>query len=437
MPWAIPAGRRGLNLLVLSVGTLNMELEVSMSTPTPLPEPWTLDLTKERGPAQEFTTLEELEAWWTKQRQFLERSSSLSDKDPARTIMNQIATRLSAAREANSGSKESFPHRLQKALQEIERVFTSGRLPHSQTARGKKLQEISSRCGTGPAGQALGLWAQQPNATQYGNQTPLFEAMCFDRGISGSADAEREALADLHRELQEAQRQVLADCQERQAAISSAQADGEKLKDRLSSTLDSAQKASSKQTEDYKSAVTKAQETLDEQIETAKGKVTEFVDYYEKKIQLHSSVTYWTKLRGANRIQAGVVLAVITIVGIALGTYLNAWIDWLLRLQGEPRLQVLILAGLGAGAIAWGLRILVRLFLSAVHLQADADERVTMLQTYLALMKNGEGIQDDDRALMIQTVFRPASSGIVKEDGIPATMWDLMGRALAGKAGRV
>jgi hypothetical protein len=54
----------------------------------------------------------------------------------------------------------------------------------------------------------------------------------------------------------------------------------------------------------------------------------------------------------------------------------------------------------------WVVRILVRLLLSNIHLLTDARERVTMVQTYLALLRRGK-IKDDERMFILQTLFRP------------------------------
>ena len=62
----------------------------------------------------------------------------------------------------------------------------------------------------------------------------------------------------------------------------------------------------------------------------------------------------------------------------------------------------------------------MRLFLSNVHLHTDAKERVTMVQTYLALLRRGKITKDDER-LILQTLFRPTSTGIMKDDGVPLT----------------
>lgn len=82
------------------------------------------------------------------------------------------------------------------------------------------------------------------------------------------------------------------------------------------------------------------------------------------------------------------------------------------------RLAVIIASALFC---VWIIRIFVRLLLSNIHLQTDAKERVTMVQTYLALMRRGK-LKDDERMFILQTLFRPTPTGIVKDDAVPLTV---------------
>jgi len=42
-----------------------------------------------------------------------------------------------------------------------------------------------------------------------------------------------------------------------------------------------------------------------------------------------------------------------------------------------------------------------------------------MVKTYLALLEDDKVLPDDDRNLILQSLFRPASDGIVKDEGLP------------------
>ena len=48
---------------------------------------------------------------------------------------------------------------------------------------------------------------------------------------------------------------------------------------------------------------------------------------------------------------------------------------------------------------------------------ADADERITMLQTYLALISDGTLNSKDDLRLVLSAIFRPGNTGLLEEQG--------------------
>jgi hypothetical protein len=70
--------------------------------------------------------------------------------------------------------------------------------------------------------------------------------------------------------------------------------------------------------------------------------------------------------------------------------------------------------------VFWIGRILVRMYLSDRHLATDADERRTMIMTFLALTKR-QAVDEKDRALVLAAIFRAGSDGIIKEDTGPDT----------------
>lgn len=76
----------------------------------------------------------------------------------------------------------------------------------------------------------------------------------------------------------------------------------------------------------------------------------------------------------------------------------------------------------------WAVRLLVRMYLSHHHLANDANERVVMVQTYLSLTEGDKLTSDEHRKLILQALFRPATDGIVKDEGIPASVFELLTR---------
>jgi hypothetical protein len=80
----------------------------------------------------------------------------------------------------------------------------------------------------------------------------------------------------------------------------------------------------------------------------------------------------------------------------------------------------------------WIMRLLVRLLLSNTHLHTDASERRTMMLTYLAMMRERQLPEDGSRKLILQALFRPSSTGIIKDDASPPFMAEWI-RATVGK----
>ncbi|MBP7769858.1 MAG: hypothetical protein KA055_01900 [Aliarcobacter sp.] len=64
----------------------------------------------------------------------------------------------------------------------------------------------------------------------------------------------------------------------------------------------------------------------------------------------------------------------------------------------------------------WIIRITVKIALSNLHLSEDAHERVVMIQTYLAFVKEGELKDENDKNLVLSPLFRPSNIGIIQDE---------------------
>lgn len=68
----------------------------------------------------------------------------------------------------------------------------------------------------------------------------------------------------------------------------------------------------------------------------------------------------------------------------------------------------------------WVMRLMVKNYLANEHLRIDAMSRSSMAETYIALIKEGAATADGDRAIVLASLFRPVTDGLVKDDGPPA-----------------
>ena len=64
----------------------------------------------------------------------------------------------------------------------------------------------------------------------------------------------------------------------------------------------------------------------------------------------------------------------------------------------------------------WIIRITVKIALSNLHLSEDAHERVVMIKTYLAFISEGHGLEENDKQLIMTSLFRPSNIGIIKDE---------------------
>lgn len=167
---------------------------------------------------------------------------------------------------------------------------------------------------------------------------------------------------------------------------------------------------------------------------------------YDEKLALQQPVKYWSARAERHRNLSiayaaafvTAVVAVLCLVGFA-STYVvpEFWQPELLAnadgtVRELPYWRMAVFALLG-GFLVWPVRILPRVLLSNLHLWTDAEERTTMANTYLALLRSEAGLQDGDRKLILETLFRTAATGIVKEDGMAPGATEFWSKVIGGR----
>ena len=79
---------------------------------------------------------------------------------------------------------------------------------------------------------------------------------------------------------------------------------------------------------------------------------------------------------------------------------------------------LLLFLGIPGFLILWLLRISSRVFFTNLALFNDAKERVSMINTFLALMEDHEKVKEEDRFLILQAIFRHSSASS-NDDAVP------------------
>lgn len=179
------------------------------------------------------------------------------------------------------------------------------------------------------------------------------------------------------------------------------------------------------------------QAAKDHDVAEAIERIRETEALYREKMQLKAPVDYWTDKAEVHRNNALdhrwnlVLFATFGSISVVLALILITKYATLFAIENAPAGVYLSLATLGIAITTmafWAARILTRLFLSEHHLSIDAQERAIMAKTYLALTADG-AVDEKERSLVLASLFRPTTDGIVKDDAAP----DLTPAAVASR----
>lgn len=164
-------------------------------------------------------------------------------------------------------------------------------------------------------------------------------------------------------------------------------------------------------------------DTLTKQNTDAKTEWDNTLKAFIEQMRLKASTTYWSDKRVEHRKRAKMWGWIAASYAIAATAFMVWGIDTeyarLLEMDTSTPLGAyvaLAARGLIISVVAfWIARIIVRMFLSELHLAMDSYERSTMVSTYLALTQDGK-IDEKERALVLAPLFRPTADGWVKDD---------------------
>lgn len=185
--------------------------------------------------------------------------------------------------------------------------------------------------------------------------------------------------------------------------------------------------------------------TLDQATEN----LTRLDNQYREDIATRHAVEYWNKRKKVHRKRAKLFAAGAALWflagGVSLYQLLLSSIDAesasiltaLSRLlKDSPTLAPALVAisGLIVVLYLWVARLIVRFLLSNSHLATDASEREVATQVFLALMADeSSNVAKEDRGLILQNIFRPTPTGMIKDDSAPPTPVEIVLRMIEKK----
>lgn len=170
--------------------------------------------------------------------------------------------------------------------------------------------------------------------------------------------------------------------------------------------------------------------SFETEIEESKKRLEGLEHTYNEKLALQSSVQYWGDKRDHHqKIMWWTGGATLLLALATTGAFIWVAFELLKETVGEvPLWKLGIMLAISSFGV-WITRLMAKIFISNLHLRTDSHERTTMIQTYLALLREGRGPKDEERQLILQTLFRPSTTGFIKEDG-PAGFYETISKAL-------
>lgn len=379
----------------------------------------------EKGGSLEFEQPNELQQWLDSEQNKWHWMSQIQETSNAPTQFTQL--RQTSAQYIQQWSTQlSDPALAQKSIDVLKAQLESGvnsqSLWLSSSPTGAFILRLKEdRRDLVAAGAYLALGgAYSPHHHQ--SLHPLFlegivEGFLYKREIDWTASAHREALEKLKQQYSK----NLTDQKRKFQEI-------EKTNLELNSKFDESLVAKEKlldglhveQGEEFRKLIEKHEANL-KAIENA----------YDQKLALWKPVEYW-EARGRSHNEKTTKFAIASgtmgvVILIALG-----WLAYEIFLNvlpnEKPQMWQVGVFSVAAFFGIWLERILVRLFVSNIHLATDAEERVTMLQTYLSIIREGSEFAPEDKKLILERLFHPAADGLVKDDAAPPSPLEILSR---------
>lgn len=171
----------------------------------------------------------------------------------------------------------------------------------------------------------------------------------------------------------------------------------------------------------------------------SKKKILELEDLYKKKLQLQAPAEYWEKKSKEYLDQAinsrNLLIVIILLFGAFFATILIISPDWVFNTVFEGnkiaivRWSIVFIALISL--LVYIIKAITKVMFSAFHLARDAEERHTLTFFYLALLNDPKSeIKDEERKLIIQSLFSRADTGLLKGDSSPEMPNDFLGKIM-------
>lgn len=171
----------------------------------------------------------------------------------------------------------------------------------------------------------------------------------------------------------------------------------------------------------------------------SKEKLSNLEETYFRKLQLSKPARYWQQkstkyYTDANKMKR-ILLWVVGLSSLFLALILVISPKWIFETVFSENRAAIIRWSLVfitlISLIAFTVRAITKVMFSSFHLARDAEERHTLTFFYLSLLAEKDStINDEDRKLILQSLFSRAETGLLKDDSGPTMPNDFIGKIM-------
>lgn len=257
----------------------------------------------------------------------------------------------------------------------------------------------------------------------------IVSTMLRRRGLSDSAHAEQEALQALRQDWGIKFQEIFQDISNRDESITT---NIKLLEASLNKNKENARDFFDDNKRNINGFIQSSEGRVRSFLETEETRFNALDDAYNEQLKLRIPASYWNvKGKSHNRTATislvAFVAAAATLILISIH-FATPIFDFLKTTDGEVSLGAVALVAPIAGVAIWFLRMISRIYVTNVDQAVDAGQRKTMIQTFLALVKDEKsGITSADRLLILQAMFRPTQTS-PDDDAPPANLLEIMER---------
>lgn len=373
---------------------------------------------------RKFASAEDLAKWANRNKEAFAWLATVGGTDQrtssARDTQWNAVDRLAKAAEALRNASDDTTRTQAVALlnTNVERFFKKKHILSAEDPRATFLSDLA-KTDVSIAAMVLGLYNKTANAPSDLQQfDAYFRAMFFELGLRDTAEPERKRLAELHAEWIKTTEKFSTLVAENEVQLAEW---------RTARGADS-----TRQSEIFQQAQETRDQGFSKLLTEHREQLEGFKKAYNEELATRSAVSYWGNKAHMHRLLGG-LSAIVTVVGgvgyfgLVLPKAFSNLVDQFGVNENQPEWR----AGIAVALVLLGIwlgRIAVRLFFSQLHLATDASHRRVALLSYIALLQEPNAVTKEDRSLVLGTVFRPISDGMIRDDAMPPSPWELLTR---------